>query len=87
MPPALTLLLFSLLMVAVPLGAFFSAQQGRLDALLQPLLGQQVLQDSRTVVAGVVGVLAVNAVLAAFVVTAWLEPPPPPRDAASKKQQ
>lgn len=82
-----TLLLFSVLMVAVPLGAFFAAQQGRLDAALQPLLGQQTLQDNRIVVSGALGVLAVNAVLAAYVAAAWFEPPPPPQDAASKKGQ
>lgn len=82
-----TLLLFSVLMVAVPLGAFFATQQGRLDEVLQPLLGQQTLQDNRTVVAGALGVLAVNAVVAVFVAVAWLEPPPPPQDAASKKGQ
>lgn len=87
MSAVVTLLLFSVLMVAVPLGAFFAAQQGRLDAALLPLLGQQTLQDNRTVVAGALGVLAVNAVLAAFVAVAWLEPPPPPKDAASKKEQ
>ncbi len=82
-----TLLLFSVLMVAVPLGAFFAAQQGHLDAALQPLLGQQTLQDNRIVVSGALGVLAVNAVLAAYVAAAWFEPPPPPQDAASKKGQ
>ena len=73
-----TLLLFSVLMVAVPLGAFFSAWHGRLDGALQPLLGQQLLEDHRLVIAGGLGVLGVNAVLAAFVVAAWLEAPPAP---------
>lgn len=82
--PAFTLLLFSLLMVAVPLATFYSALHGRLDGLLQPLLGPQALADSRLPVAGGLAVLAVNVVLAAFVAAAWLEAPPPPKAAAKK---
>lgn len=73
----LTLVLFSLLMVAVPLGTFFSVWQGRLDHLLSPLLGAQLLEQQRIVVAGALGVLGVNAVIATFVAAAWLEKPPP----------
>ena len=81
-----TVLLFSLLMVACPLGTYFSAAHGRLDSLLSPLLGSQLLQDNRTVVSAVCSVLAVNAVLLAFVVTAFLESPPPP-PAADRKDK
>lgn len=74
-----TVLLFSLLMVALPAACFLAALHGRLDPLLLPLLGQQVLRDSRVVVAGVLAVLAVNATMAAFVAAAWSERPPPPK--------
>lgn len=78
---ASTLLLFSLLMITVPLVTFYSALHGRLDPLLQPLLGPHLLADSRLTVAGGLGVLAVNAVLAAFLLAAWREAPPPPKAA------
>jgi hypothetical protein len=55
-----TLLVFSLLMVALPLSAFFSTWNGRLDGLLQPILGPQLLQDHRLVVAAVLSVLGVS---------------------------
>jgi hypothetical protein len=73
------LLFFSLLMVAVPLSAFSAAWQGRLDSLLEPIIGSQLLAQQRVVIAGGLGVLGVNLVVAAFVVTAWLETSPPPR--------
>jgi hypothetical protein len=82
-----TVLLFSLLMVACPLGIYFSAAQGRLDSLLSALLGSQLLENNRTVVAGVCSVLAVNAVLLAFVVAAFLESPPPPAQGADRKDK
>lgn len=72
-----TLVLFSLLMVVLPLSTFFSTWKGRWDGVLQPVLGQQLLEDNRLAVAGVLGVLGVNLVLAAFVAAAWLERPPP----------
>ena len=52
MDPAITLLIFSVLMAAVPLGAFVSAWQGRLDLLLSPLVGQHLLENHRLAVAG-----------------------------------
>ena len=76
-----TLLFFSVLMVVVPLGTFFSAKQGRLDGPLGALVGQGALESNRLVVAGLAGVAAVNLVVATFVVVAWLEPPLPPRGA------
>lgn len=77
MPMMLALVLFSLLMVAVPLGAFFSTWHGLLDDVLNPVLGAQLLEQQRIVVAGALGVLGVNAVIATFVAAAWLERPPP----------
>lgn len=74
-----TVLLFSLQMVALPAAAFLAAFHGRLDPLLVPLLGQQVVQNNRAVVAGVLAVLAVNVTIAAFVAAAWAEPPLPPK--------
>lgn len=55
-----TLLVFSLLMVALPLSTFSSAYQGRLDGLLQPLLGAELLEEHRVVVAGTLAVLGVS---------------------------
>lgn len=75
-----TILTFAILMVVLPLGTLLATTQGRLDALLQPLLGQEVLDTQRTVIAGVLGVLAVNLTLVLFVATAWAERPLPPKD-------
>lgn len=72
---------FAVLMVVFPLGTLLSVQQGRLDSLLQPLVGATVLEGNRTVVAGALGVLAVQLTLALFVVAAWAERPPPPKEA------
>lgn len=80
-----TVLLFSLLMFALPLGTFFSAWNGRLDPLLAPLLGHALLDDSRLTVAAVLAILAVNGVLAAFVTAAWLEAPPPPKPESKRE--
>lgn len=64
------LLFFSLLMAAVPLSAFNAAWQGRLDGLLQPIFGPQLLSQQRLAIAGGLGVLGVNFVIAAFVLAA-----------------
>lgn len=71
------LVVFSLLMVALPLGTFFSANQGAWDALLRPLVGSQVLEANRLLLAGGLAVAAVNLVLVSFVVSAWREKLPP----------
>ena len=85
MDPAITLLIFSVLMAAVPLLTFVSAWQGTLDVFLSPLLGH-LLENHRLAVAGVLGALAVNLVLAAFVALAWLERPPPSRRSDGQKE-
>lgn len=76
----LALPVFAVLMVAFPLGTLLSVQHGRLDSLLQPLVGAEVLQGNRTVVAGALAVVAVQLTLALFVVAAWAERPPPPKE-------
>ena len=81
-----TLLIFSALMVALPLNAFFTVQQGRLDGPLSALLGPQVLQEQRLALAGALAVVCVNLVVAGFVVAAWLERPPPAASSARKEQ-
>ena len=68
-------MVFSVLMVAAPLGSLYACWNGALDSLLLPLLGPK-LEEQRPVVAGALGVLAVQAVLVGFVAAAWLEKPP-----------
>ncbi len=74
-----TLAVFSFLLAAIPLSTFFAVLHGWGDPLLAAL-SLSLTDTTRLVAAGVTGVVAVNLVLAAFVVAAWVEPaPPPPR--------
>lgn len=71
------LLFFSLLIIVFPLITFFSSAQGTLDFVLFPLFGSQVVEDSRLLFSGTLAVVAVNLVLALFLLSAWQEKPPP----------
>ena len=80
-----TVAVFSVLLAAIPLSAFFATINGKLDATLAPLLGQTLITDSnRLILAGIIGVVSVNLVVAAFLVAAWREPVPPPSSAAQR---
>lgn len=81
-----TVTVFSLLLAAIPLSAFFAATQGWLDPAYAALLGgQAITKSSRLILAGLTGVVFVNLVVAAFLVAAWLEPVPSTDDARAKK--
>jgi hypothetical protein len=71
-----TLFSYSLLMVALPLSAFFAASSGSLDVLLEVIVGPDPTQGARLSFAGVLGVICVNLVVAGYVVQAWREQPP-----------
>lgn len=72
------LLLFSLLLAAIPLLTLFAGAQGTLDPVFVALIGPQLLTESnRLLLSGVAAVAAVNVVLIAFLITAWKEPTPP----------
>ncbi len=73
-----TVAVFSVLLAAIPLSAFFATINGKLDATLAPFLGQTQITDSnRLILAGIIGVVSVNLIVAAFLVAAWREPVPP----------
>jgi len=74
-----TVAVFSVLLAAIPLSAFFATINGKLDATLGSILGPDQITDSnRLTLAGIIGVVSVNLVLAAFLVAVWREPVPPP---------
>lgn len=83
-----TVAVFSVLLAAIPLSAFFATINGKLDAIIAPLLGQTLLTDSnRLILAGIIGVLLVNLVVAAFLVAAWREPVPPSSTATQRPKE
>jgi VMA21-like domain len=82
-----TVAVFSVLLAAIPLSAFFATINGNLDATLAPLLGPTQNTDSnRLIFAGIIGVISVNLVVAAFLVAAWREPVPPSSTAQRPKE-
>lgn len=75
-----TVAVFSVLLAAIPLSTFFATINGKLDATLAPILGHTQITDSnRLILAGIIGVVSVNLVVAAFLVAAWREPVSPPQ--------
>jgi hypothetical protein len=73
-----TVAIFSVLLAAIPLSAFFATINGKLDATLAVFLGQpQISDNTRLVSSAIIGVVLVNLVVAAFLVAAWREPVPP----------
>ena len=72
-----TVLVYSILLAVIPLSAFFAVTQGLLDSVFAALLGTALTTSTRLVLAGVTGVVCVNLVVAAFLVSAWREPVPP----------
>ena len=82
-----TVAIFSVLLAAIPLTTFFGVLHGRADILLATLLGQSQVSDSaRLAFAGIIGVVSVNLVVAAFIVAAWREPTGTPPTEDAKKE-
>ncbi len=75
-----TVAVFSILLAAIPLSTFFAVLHGRADALLAAT-SLPLTDSTRLVAAGVTGVVAVNLVVAAFLVAAFAEPTPAPQRA------
>lgn len=71
---ALNLLVHTVLMFVLPLGAFLYVRSGALDPFLLHLTAAN--PDTRDVAAGVTAVVAVQLVIASFLVTAWQETVP-----------
>lgn len=80
-----TVAVFSVLLAAIPLSTFFAILHGKADGLLSTVLGQpQVTDSTRLILAGAIGVVLVNLVVAAFLVAAWREPVAPRTERAKE---
>ena len=78
-----TVAIFSILLIAIPLGTFFAVLHGTIDSYI----GLDTLSDSnRLIFAGIIGVVSVNLVVAAFLIAAWREPVPPSTTSSKKEQ-
>lgn len=82
---ALSLFVHSLVMVALPLAGFLSTRSGMLDSVLLRFMRGPITDGSRLIAAGIIAVVAVNCVIAAFVISAAMEPSPAQPE--SKKTQ
>jgi hypothetical protein len=80
MRAARTVLSFALLLAALPLATLALGLRGGLDPLVAAFVGAAPSDAQRALLAGGVAVAVAHLVLAAFVVTAWREPPLGPRD-------
>lgn len=81
----------SLLMLALPLGLYYSAVHGVLDPVFAPAFGA-VRRENRPLLGGVLAVLGVNAVIVSFLIRAFNEPvatgvPPSSSTAASGRRK
>lgn len=76
------LIFCSLALFLVPLTVFFAVRQGAIDFILTRVITGEVSTWARTVWGAILAVLTVNAVLIAFVLTAFNETP----EEVAKKQ-
>lgn len=76
------LIFCSLALFLVPLTVFFAVRHGAIDFILHRVITGEVSTWARTVWGAILAVLTVNAVLIAFVLTAFSETP----EEVAKKQ-
>mmetsp|Transcript_29463 Transcript_29463/g.54076 ORF Transcript_29463/g.54076 Transcript_29463/m.54076 type:complete len:102 (+) Transcript_29463:55-360(+) len=67
------LILHSLLMVALPLSLYFASDNGNLDFLYARTVGIPSTKHNRSILSAFVAVVAVNLVVASFVIRAFME--------------
>lgn len=81
-----TILIFSILMIVVPLGLYFASWEGYLDRLYALTVGIPT-PENRPVASAILAVLGVNVVVGGFIWTAFKEVNPAEPTAAEAKKR